>query len=41
MPIYEDKVFLWSVHLGYLGRDDLPGSDAADARSRSAGDDGA
>ncbi|WP_428339106.1 hypothetical protein [Mycobacterium sp.] len=28
MPIYEDKDFLRSVHLKYLGLDDLPGSDA-------------
>jgi hypothetical protein len=28
MPIYEDKEFLQSLHLAYLGQDDLPGSDA-------------
>jgi hypothetical protein len=28
MPIYEDKEFLRSLHLHYLGQDDLPGSDA-------------
>lgn len=28
MPIYEDKDFLRSLHLAYLGQDDLPGSDA-------------
>jgi hypothetical protein len=28
MPIYEDQNFLPSLHLAYLGRDDLPGSDA-------------
>lgn len=28
MPIYEDKAFLRSLHLAYLGQDDLPGSDA-------------
>jgi hypothetical protein len=28
MPIYEDKDFLRSLHLAYLGRADLPGSDA-------------
>ncbi len=28
MPIYDDKDFLRSVHLSYLGQDDLPGSDA-------------
>jgi len=28
MPIYEDKGFLRSLHLEYLGQDDLPGSDA-------------
>ncbi|KAB7754253.1 Nal1-like putative serine protease [Mycolicibacterium mucogenicum] len=28
MPIYEDKNFLRSLHLKYLGQDDLPGSDA-------------
>jgi hypothetical protein len=28
MPIYEDKGFLRSLHLSYLGQDDLPGSDA-------------
>jgi hypothetical protein len=27
-PIYEDKNFLRSLHLTYLGQDDLPGSDA-------------
>jgi len=28
MPIYEDKAFLHSLHLQYLGKADLPGSDA-------------
>jgi hypothetical protein len=28
MPIYEYKEFLRSLHLSYLGQDDLPGSDA-------------
>jgi hypothetical protein len=28
MPIYEEKDFLRSLHLSYLGQDDLPGSDA-------------
>jgi hypothetical protein len=28
MPIYEEKDFLRSLHLPYLGQDDLPGSDA-------------
>jgi hypothetical protein len=28
MPIYEDKDFLRSLHLAYLGQSDLPGSDA-------------
>lgn len=28
MPIYEAKEFLRSLHLTYLGQDDLPGSDA-------------
>jgi hypothetical protein len=28
MPIYEEKDFLRSLHLKYLGQDDLPGSDA-------------
>lgn len=28
MPIYEDQDFLRSLHLRYLGQDDLPGSDA-------------
>ena len=28
MPIYEEKDFLRSLHLRYLGQDDLPGSDA-------------
>lgn len=28
MPVYEDKDFLRSLHLSYLGQDDLPGSDA-------------
>jgi hypothetical protein len=28
MPIYEDKEFLPSLHLQYLGKADLPGSDA-------------
>ena len=28
MPVYEDKEFLRSLHLPYLGQDDLPGSDA-------------
>lgn len=28
LPIYEDKNFLRSVHLQYLGKADLPGSDA-------------
>jgi hypothetical protein len=28
MPIYEDKEFLRSLHLKYLGKSDLPGSDA-------------
>jgi hypothetical protein len=28
MPIYEDKSFLPSLHLPYLGQTDLPGSDA-------------
>ena len=28
MPIYEDRDFLRSLHLAYLGQDDLPGSDA-------------
>ncbi|KIU18595.1 hypothetical protein TL10_01865 [Mycolicibacterium llatzerense] len=28
MPIHEDKNFLRSLHLKYLGQDDLPGSDA-------------
>jgi len=28
MPVYEDKGFLPSLHLPYLGKDDLPGSDA-------------
>ncbi|BBY62816.1 Nal1-like putative serine protease [Mycolicibacterium helvum] len=28
MPIYQDKDFLTSLHLKYLGQDDLPGSDA-------------
>ena len=28
MPIYEDKSFLRSLHLQYLGQADLPGSDA-------------
>jgi len=28
MPVYEDKKFLRSLHLQYLGKADLPGSDA-------------
>jgi hypothetical protein len=28
MPIYEEENFLRSLHLQYLGKDDLPGSDA-------------
>ncbi len=28
MPVYEDKDFLPSLHLKYLGQNDLPGSDA-------------
>ncbi len=28
MPVYEDKKFLPSLHLQYLGKADLPGSDA-------------
>lgn len=28
MPVYEDLEFLRSLHLAYLGQDDLPGSDA-------------
>ena len=28
MPVYEDKAFLPSLHLKYLGKTDLPGSDA-------------
>jgi hypothetical protein len=28
MPLYEDRAFLRSLHLGYLGQADLPGSDA-------------
>jgi hypothetical protein len=28
MPLYEKKGFLRSLHLKYLGQEDLPGSDA-------------
>jgi len=38
MPIYEDKKFLISLHLQYLGKADLPGSDAPGDTSRPAED---
>jgi hypothetical protein len=37
MPIYEDNTFLPSLHLAYLGKTDLPGSDAPSSPPKPSG----